>query len=103
MVEYIERRIAVDLIADTMARGFVEDRFIMPQELQDLQDELETLSASDVAPVAHGRWEKSSKYAGFLCCSSCCDSYVLPEWVNNYKWKFCPSCGAKMDLNDGKA
>lgn len=58
MAEYIERNKAVDAIADLMATGFVEDRFITPDELQSLQDELETLPAADVAPVVHGQWIK---------------------------------------------
>lgn len=51
MAEYIERKKVVDAIADTMANGFVEDRFITPQELQKLQDELEMIPAVDVVPV----------------------------------------------------
>lgn len=96
MVEYIERRKSVDAIADTMAKGFVEDRFILPQELQDLQDELEMLPAADVAPVVHGRWMPpvDGKY-GCLC-SAC-------KKQSDNGSDYCPNCGAKMDLSDGKA
>lgn len=58
---------------------------------------LQALKVSDVEPVRHGRWVKSDKYKGFLCCSACSDCYVLPGWLNNDKWSFCPHCGAKMD------
>ena len=44
-----------------------------------------------------GRWEKS-RYNGFLWCSVCKNCYVDDHWPNDEKWKFCPSCGAKMDL-----
>lgn len=98
MAEYIERRFAVDAIADTMAKGFVEDRFILPQELQDLQDELEMLPAADVAPVVHGRWAKSDKFHGYVCCSICNNAYVSPDWLIGGKWGYCPNCGAKMDM-----
>lgn len=98
MAEYIERRTAVDAIAEIMAQGFIEDRFIMPQELQDLQDELEALPTADVAPVLHGRWERSEKFCGYVCCSVCNNAYISPNWLIGGKRGYCPNCGAKMDL-----
>lgn len=61
--------------------------------------------AADVAPVRHGRWELSKNYVGYCSCSLCSDCYVEPEWVDRLHWRFCPNCGAKMDLeaSDGKA
>lgn len=44
-----------------------------------------------------GRWEKS-RYNGFLWCSVCKNCYVDDHWPNDEKWKFCPSCGARMEL-----
>ena len=37
MAEYIERRFVVDAIANMMATGFIEDRYITPKEIQGLQ------------------------------------------------------------------
>lgn len=95
MTEYIERRIAVDLIVDKMATGFIEDRFITPQKLQDLQDELEAIPAEDVAPVIHGKWVESDIPGSMLSkCTECgfrCGAYTF---------RFCPNCGAKMDLGE---
>lgn len=47
----------------------------------------------DVAPVEHGRWEKIKdpygKIEGWLC--KCGREVKIKE-------KYCPNCGAKMDL-----
>lgn len=70
--------------------------------------ELGAASASDVAPVRHGTWEKSRD---LIVCSACgfgmfpLTSYKLGAWKqisgcnyeNPYKPRFCPHCGAKMD------
>lgn len=91
--EYVERRMVIDAIADKMNQGFIEDRFIMPQELQDLQDEVEAIHSADVAPVVHGRWIESDIPGSMLDkCTECgfrCGAYTF---------RFCPNCGAKMDL-----
>lgn len=50
-----------------------------------------------VALVVHGRWEKSDKFHGYVCCSICNNAYVSPDWLIGGKWGYCPSCGAKMD------
>lgn len=64
--------------------------------------------AADVAPVVHGRWEgwitpafyglddfgePIYRDATFYRCSICSRKSAIKE-------KFCPSCGAKMDLED---
>lgn len=72
--------------------------------------EIEGLPAADVEPVRHGRWEyyTSPRYCGS-------DKYGNPVFIDGVvyycsnpkcrrktviKEKFCPSCGAKMDLED---
>lgn len=49
-----------------------------------------TAPAADVAPVVHGKWERSIYAEDFYRCSEC--SSVWPRTS-----KFCPNCGAKMD------
>lgn len=68
------------------------------------------LPAADVEPVRHGRWEgyTNSRYVG-------CDQDGEPIYRDGVIWycsnpkcrrrtvvkeKFCPNCGAKMDLED---
>ncbi len=67
-------------------------------------------SEKEVAPVVHGRW--LNFYGDFTCaeCSECGAIYdvvdvkpsgeIFGEFEKEYK--FCPNCGAKMDLEDDK-
>ena len=55
---------------------------------------------NDAVPVVHGKWKQWDSY-GFedtYKCMACGESFVLIEGTpitNGYK--YCPSCGAKMD------
>jgi NADH pyrophosphatase NudC (nudix superfamily) len=58
---------------------------------------LDSIPKADVAPVVHGKWCWEGK---FKACSEC-GSYV--EWNETLGanfWKYCPYCGAKMDLKE---
>ena len=55
--------------------------------------------AADVRPVVQGKWEKSAKYKGFVCCSECHNCYVVSEWITDLKWNYCPSCGCSMEVD----
>lgn len=60
------------------------------------------LPAADVEPVRHGRWIKDGD---FLICSACEAEINIKNSLgaDNHR-KYCPNCGAKMDLeveNDG--
>lgn len=79
----------------------------------------EALPEEDVAPVVHGRWVHPKGYVvsnGFLCseCNYATTSYrpirpcgngvCLADENGNFYYppnmNYCPSCGAKMDLDD---
>nr|DAG22577.1 MAG TPA: LysW biosynthesis protein LysW [Caudoviricetes sp.] len=62
-----------------------------------IQSFVEGMPLADVAPVVHGRWAPSEENPGFLVCSACGDCYVVDEWADGKKWRYCPACGAKMD------
>ena len=63
--------------------------------------------AADVAPVVHGRWREDTDPAdGDLRCTHCgiawpkCVQKQIEEqgiWTLQTLFKYCPSCGAKMD------
>ena len=60
-------------------------------------DKILAIPAADVAPVRHGRWIEG----GYVCgetewqCSVCTET----EWRTSAgRLKYCPFCGAKMDL-----
>jgi len=48
----------------------------------------------DVAPVAHGKWERKDENSNEIFCSHC--DYKTIFLLNSY-WNYCPNCGAKMD------
>lgn len=49
-------------------------------------------------PEKRGRWEDAGNVIGYERCSCCKNCYVPADWVDGGKWKYCPECGAKMDL-----
>ena len=64
---------------------------------------LEEAPTIDAAPVVHGRWVKAHgmmppEYHGRKCCSVC-DAFALRDFHGREQLSaYCPSCGAKMDL-----
>ena len=63
----------------------------------------------DAVPVKHGQWtEQHVDYASDcaideiqeLKCSVCGLYHTTPYMYNITHYKFCPNCGAKMDLED---
>lgn len=51
--------------------------------------------AADVAPVVHGCWiEKPFLMGTSRFCSKCGDNFGMPHGV----YRYCPTCGARMDL-----
>lgn len=51
----------------------------------------------DAEPVKHGRWirRKTVTHHGELYCSICEEESPI-----QMLWRYCPSCGAKMDLTE---
>lgn len=49
----------------------------------------------DAVPVVHGHWCWQGK---FRACSKCGSYVEFTETLGASFWKFCPFCGAKMDL-----
>ena len=58
----------------------------------------------DVAPVRHGRWEEMHYEGGILDgtnfdrCSICGYERVFDDPALKTVFKYCPNCGARMDL-----
>ena len=52
----------------------------------------------DAVEVVHGRWEPHPRHPGFDRCSICHNCIVADDWADGVKWRFCPQCGANMDL-----
>ncbi|MBQ6059434.1 MAG: hypothetical protein IJL39_05205 [Clostridia bacterium] len=57
----------------------------------------------EVVPVVHGFWENVRNGNGgidFRC--SACRRYRFHNGEMREKYKYCPNCGAKMDLGRGQ-
>ena len=52
--------------------------------------------ASDVVEVVHGEWIKHESMVLSRQCSNCKGWYTKTT-INEYTYRFCPNCGAKMD------
>lgn len=77
-------------------------------EMRDILTEIDSAPAADVESVRHGKWVYGSD-AQFHC--SCCDKVPLMEvkCLDETVWKlkeimasfikWCPECGAKMDVD----
>ena len=63
-----------------------------PIPFETLVSDLRDMKAADVAPVRHGRWVYPIGMAWNYVCSECGKS------IGVIKHKYCPNCGAKMDL-----
>lgn len=69
----------------------------------EIESMLSNLPAADVVPVIHGKWKHDENvFDDEWSCSSCHEAWTFidgttPEENNA---KYCPNCGAKMDLED---
>ena len=68
--------------------------------LDDVVDEIDYIADADVQEVKHGKWERREEYHGYLGCSECHNAFIMREWVQNGKWNYCPTCGARMELSE---
>lgn len=93
--DYIERKRVIDLITS---------RYECPEICA---QEINEISAADVAPVVHGRWvydENATDWGigGYVCseCKNKNNNLPCNKVKNVHVFsgsKFCPSCGARMD------
>ena len=51
---------------------------------------------TDVQEVKHGKWLHDKKLEGIVICSVC----KLGEFCDWFRYKYCYSCGATMDLEE---
>nr|DAO69355.1 MAG TPA: RimK-related lysine biosynthesis protein, Probable-dependent amine/thiol ligase family Amino-group [Caudoviricetes sp.] len=75
--------------------------------LRDCKEAIDSIHATDVAPVVHGRWihnryEDCSEQFELVKCSQCNhEAYAMAFYVRG--GNYCPSCGARMDGGDSDA
>lgn len=86
MAEYIERDFVLDVVKRTSgdyAAAFCE---------------IAHHKATDVAPVVHGKWIYGEDID--IQCSVCGADALTEGDYRQIKSRYCPNCGAKMDLED---
>ena len=84
MKEYIERAAVKNLL----------DRYGATDDAMALID---TIPATDVAEVRHGRWINTNKEVEQMCKCSECGYPISHLWSRT---PYCPNCGARMDKED---
>ena len=110
MKEYIERELLLIGVDGCISSLHAQAKGDPIQEsaiklVEATRDYIASLSATNVAPVQHGRWIYIGKYGKYECsvchgidtdCSDYYGSHIVTEQ------NFCPECGAKMDgVSDG--
>ena len=82
MADYIEREAALAAIRERCApcgEGI---------------EALKSVTAADVAPVAHGFWEEGN----FCDMGDVCSVCQFDSGADDCTWDYCPNCGCRMDL-----
>ena len=91
--------LALAAIALTVCAGLSAGRkHIDPvDDIVELCNMLAALPAVDAAPVVHGRWRQDDEDA--WTCTACGNIWTfLDGGPNENNAKYCPMCGAKMDV-----
>lgn len=97
MADYISREAAVKLLTNIALE--VPDS--KSRTVAKCINKIELMPATDVEPVRHGRWESYEEndedfgYMRWTKCSLCRGSIGSSGGL-----RYCPNCGAKMDLED---
>ena len=91
MAEYVTKEQVIDWY-----RPYGQTDEPIPFEI--LVSDLKDMDAADVAPVRYGRWkERKSFHAEGSIVAKCSACQKDVQYLGN-PLKFCPNCGAKMDL-----
>lgn len=110
MAEYVDREKAIALIEEKQKElcpvGRYGRQYVYGCDRQkydsweEIIDQLENMETADVAPVVHGKWGEYESFTltpsmnGYPC--SNCGMHFSASSIPILK--FCPNCGAKMDL-----
>lgn len=97
MDEYIKKEEALRVISDVL---FETDPSGKEQiAVLKCSHSVRELPTADVAPVVHGCWIEKPFLMGISrFCSKCGDNFGMPHGV----YRYCPTCGARMDGENDK-
>lgn len=98
--EYIEREAAVETL--NALKPFLQSA-AQERLMRRIIRQIGTIPAADVAPVRHGRWVVGKDHGDFgeAKCTAC-GGILLVKWSDRLsEYRYCPNCGAKMELEGG--
>lgn len=105
MADYISREAVLNMAYWHSGRSDAGHPYPDGVYAVDVSD-IEKIPAADVEPVRHGRWITPHWRNSIYCCNcSACGEEAMHrfyQWHNLGICPICPSCGAKMDLEDEK-
>lgn len=99
MAEYIEKEMALKLIADRMDMygTYSVERSIYMTARQKIKN----IPAADVAPVVHGKWIFDHMTGNTTYYAKCSECGTWKHFASiSEQDEFCSKCGAKMDLEE---
>lgn len=99
MTEYLEKAALVRILRAKAEIGRLSEYSVCFDNVAKM---IELLPAADVEEVKHGKWIEYPR-AHYFKCSECKETVPYKKAVlirGKRKYKYCPHCGAKMDLED---
>ena len=97
MKEYIERAAIEKFIEDGLNNPDKNKAF--GHDAIEIMAEIHYMQAADVVEVRHAKWEEFDPGDGsrkWRCTD--CKREIL--WYDSIRYRYCPSCGARMDKED---
>ena len=94
MAEYIKKSYAVDAVLNVYC-----DTPDIDLSCEKFEEAILKIQAADVVPVRHGEWVACGDGDNVPWMCSHCGKTTAHKYKVMYG-KYCPNCGAKMDLND---
>ena len=99
MDEYIKREAAVAVCDEQYKECLRKSDFCGDTVAWNICADIKAIPAADVVPVVHGEWLlRHEGYGHYWECSSC---HKNPCIYVTKDTRYCPNCGAKMDIEDG--
>ena len=101
--EFLERDLTMQAIRNIRNTYSKAKNFVAVSVVDNILGEIaDEVPAADVAPVVHGHWDKPTKlfpYWDWKCSVCGCEEYRQMDSQGHYRiMKYCPNCGAKMQI-----
>lgn len=99
------RLIDADALKDNIRvkSGYFDD-MVLYLPMSDVHKSIDKSPTIDAVSVVHGRWEVSGIPCEQFKCSECGGGCWYYDYHGDVaKSRYCPNCGARMDLEDGEA